>query len=412
MSEDLKVLIEETKSLVVKSQKERDEELKQYKEETGEIKSKFDKQSEEIIKAMEKIQLIEAKQKALECLSNGQSNNEAETKSKEISKHFEDFIRKGAFHNHHDFKDYCVQKGIEIKAMSVNSDTDGGYLVIPQYDTLRKTREFETSPMRQYASVMTISSDRLLIPVDQDEATSGGWIGETATRSNTNTPTIKQIEIPVHEQYAQPVATLKLLDDAGVNIESWLAGKVTDIISRTENTAFISGNGVAKPRGILNYSAWSVNGTYEYGKIEQVNSGAAADFTADGLIDLQNSLKEFYQNRAVFMIKRNAFKNIMKLKDGMGQYLFNRNMDKSIGKPFDLLGNPVVFADDMPVVASNALALAYGDFNAGYQIVDRIGIRVLRDPFTSKGNILFYTTKRVGGAVVNFEAIKLQKLAA
>jgi len=189
-----------------------------------------------------------------------------------------------------------------------------------------------------------------------------------------------------------------------------LAGKTDDILTRTENTAFVTGDGAQKPKGFMAYAAWTTNGTYERNKLEQINSGTSAVIKADGLIELQNSLKEVYQAGAIFLMKRSTFGAVAKLKNGNGDYLLNSMMLPQ-GATTTLLGKPVVFADDIAAASANSLSIAYGNFGVGYTIADRMGIRVLRDPYTSKPYIKFYTTKRVGGAVTNYEAIKIQKLA-
>lgn len=293
---------------------------------------------------------------------------------------------------------------LEKKALSVGSDPDGGYLVTPHVSEKVIKTVFETSPMRQVASVEIISSDSLEIIEDRDES-DAGWTSETGSRSDTTTPQIGKKTIPVHELYAQPKATQKLIDDSSIDIESWLAEKVSDIFSRKENTAFISGDGVGKPRGILTYN----DGT-DWGEIEQIHSGTSGVITADGIILLYYSLKEEHAARSSFMMNRASVQAVRLLKESTtDQYLWQPGL--AAGAPDTLLGVPVIQAADMPAPSASSLSVAFGDFAAGYQIVDRAGIRVLRDPFTDKPFVKFYTTKRVGGDVVNFEAIKLLKLA-
>lgn len=303
------------------------------------------------------------------------------------------------------------RKESEVKTLIAGNNPDGGYFIRPERSATMIKRIFETSPMRAHANIETTSSDSLEMVIDDDEATSGGWTGETSTRGETDTPEIGMLVIPAHEQFAQPKATQKMLDDAGFDLESWLGGKVTRKMTRTENTAFVSGDGSQKPRGFLSLSAWSVAGTYERNKLEQINSGVSAQFTGDGIKDLQNSLIEDYQANAIFVMKRASFQNIITLKDGTGAYLLDPRSLKA-GDTKVLLGKEVVFMHDMQAIAADALAMAYGDFGVGYTIVDRIGFRVLRDAFTSKPFIKFYTTKRTGGDVTNYESIKIQKLAA
>lgn len=301
-----------------------------------------------------------------------------------------------------------LRKGIdsaELKAMSVDSDEDGGYLVTPAMASEVVKKVFESSPMRQLASVQTISTDALEMLEDLDEAASG-WVGETASRPETGSPQIKKIVIPVHELYAQPKSTQKLLDDAAFNVEMWLSEKVSEKFARDEATAFMSGNGVGKPKGILAYDAGTA-----YGQIEQITSAASLVIGADDLIDLQYSLKADYKTNAAWMAQRQTIKAFRKLKDTQGKYLWEPGLNGAAQAT--LLGHNIYEANDMQAngVAGN-LAVAFGNFKAGYQIVDRIGIRVIRDIYTAKPHVLFYTTKRVGGAVKNFEAIKLLKVKA
>lgn len=297
------------------------------------------------------------------------------------------------------------------KSMVTGSNPDGGYLVRPDQRTdVSVSRFFETSPMRAISQIITTGTNEVEIPIDDNESASGGWVGEVTAPSETATPQVGVLKIPVHEQFAEPKATQKMLDDSFVNIEAWLARKTDDILTRTENTAFVSGDGSLKPKGFLSYANWASAGVYERNKIEQIASGTSGVITADGLRRLQGSLLEAYQSRASFLMKRDAFTDVSLLKDGAGRYLLNERM-LADGVDIRLLGKPLFFADDMQAVAADSLSVAYGDFGTGYTIVDRMGIRVLRDPYTAKPYIKFYTTKRVGGAVTNFQAIKLQKLA-
>jgi len=313
-----------------------------------------------------------------------------------------------------DFKSY-MKSGKEIsaeskeyfkKAMSVDSDADGGFLVSPEMSQEIVTKVFESSPIRQLASVQTISSDSLEMLQDLDEAGSG-WVGETAARTETDTPELKKIVIPVHELYAMPKATQKLLDDAAVNVEAWLAGKVSEKFMRDEATAFMSGNGVAKPKGILDYGSGD-----GFGYIERKETAANNAITGDELIDTQSKLKEAYQGNATWLINRLMVGYVRKLKDAIsGNYLWQPGL--MLGQPNMLLGRPVMFASDLAsAVTASTDTMIYGDIRAGYQIVDRVGIRVIRDIYSSKPHVLFYTTKRVGGAVKNFEAIKVLKVKA
>ncbi len=328
------------------------------------------------------------------------------------TKAFNEFARSGGA-DRKDFADYLKANanGLDVKTLTVSSDTGGGYLVVPTFGGVVNTKVFESSPMRQLSNVQAISSDSLEIVADYDE-TGASWVGETATRSATTTPALGKIIIPVHELSILVESTQKLLDDGAVDVESWLAGKVADKAGRKEATAFISGTGVASPRGILTYTSGT---TVASGQIEQVNAGSTSAFTYAGLANVQNALKEVYQTNASWLMKRASFGNIMQIVTGISgdnRPIFNMMYDKNTGLGTAILGRPVYFADDMDTIASASLSAAYGDFKAAYTIADRIGLRTLRDPYSNKPHVQFYTTKRVGGGVVNFEAIKLQKMSA
>ena len=283
---------------------------------------------------------------------------------------FNEFARKGAVKGE-DYTDYLrrtekaddAARTLALKTMSVNSDPDGGYLVIPTLGGTITTLVRETSPMRQLASVQTISSDSLDYMLENDEA-GAGWVGETQPRPETNTPRLSKLVIPVNEIYAMPKATQKLIDDAAVDIEAWLARKVSEKFARMENTAFMVGDGVLQPRGILTYP----NGTTGL-TVEQVVTGSASAFAYDGLVNLQSALKEEYQGNASWLVNRLGFGNLLLLKDLNGTPIFNMQYDMRIGLQRSILGAPLYFATDMPVVAASALATVYGDFKQAYQIV-------------------------------------------
>ena len=312
--------------------------------------------------------------------------------------------------------DTFLRKGEEVmgpderKALSVGTDPDGGYVVNPDLSGRIVMKVFESSPMRAYASVQVISSDALEGLFDLNEASSG-WVGETDSRAETNTPQLGKWRIPAHELYAKPKATQKLLDDASINMEAWLASKVAEKFARDEANAFVVGNGVNKPRGFLTYSS----GTTLPGTIERFDTGVNGAFAAapnggDVLINALYGLKQQYRANATWFMNRATLKLTRKLKDSDGAYLWSPGI--AAGQPASLLGYPVASFEDMPDPATDSLSIAVGDMREAYQIVDRIGIRTLRDPYSAKPYVEFYTTKRVGGDVVNFEAIKLVKLGS
>ena len=312
--------------------------------------------------------------------------------------------------------DTFLRKGEEVmgpderKALSVGTDPDGGYVVNPDLSGRIVMKVFETSPMRAYASTQVISSDALEGLFDLNEASSG-WVGETDSRGETNTPQLGKWRIPAHELYAKPKATQKLLDDASINMEAWLASKVAEKFARDEANAFVVGNGVNKPRGFLTYSS----GTTIPGTIERFDTGVNGAFAAapnggDVLINALYGLKQQYRANATWFMNRATLKLTRKLKDSDGAYLWSPGI--AAGQPASLLGYPVASFEDMPDPATDSLSIAVGDMREAYQIVDRLGIRTLRDPYSAKPYVEFYTTKRVGGDVVNFEAIKLIEFTA
>lgn len=320
------------------------------------------------------------------------------------SKAFNAFIRKG-------------QDGdliaLERKAMTVGSDPEGGYTVPHELSARIATRLRDFTPIRQLANIIEISSDALEMISDRNEA-EANWVAENASRAETNTPLLGKVRIPVHEIAAQPKVSQKLLDDSSINIEEYIGQKVADRFARREADAFVNGDGIVRPRGFLTATvSTSADDVRTWGQLQYIASGAAGAFAssnpADKLLDMIYSLKAAHLARAVWLMPRSVSAAIRKLKGGDGNYLWQTSLQT--GQPPTLLGFPVFFAEDMPAMAANSLSLAFGDFQEGYTIVDRIGIRMLRDPYTDKPNVKFYTTKRVGGDIVNFDAIKVMKFA-
>lgn len=379
--------------------------------------AKFDKIQAAIADAVEAGQKAEAKAKAqddqIKALEAAVARPSAPApeKKEELAaqgkKLFNAFARNDKHRELH-FDDYVKSvDDAQYKALSTASNPDGGYLTSPEFGGIVNTFVYETSPIRQLATVTTVGTDMLEVVIDNGEATSG-WVGETESRSDTNTPALNKLSIPVNELYAEPRATQKMLDDGIVDIESWLAGKVGEQFARKEATAFVNGTGFNQPRGLLTYTAGT---TIASSQVEQVVTGSGSTFTYDGLIDLTSALKEPYHANAVFLVRRASLANLLKIKDGQNQPIFNMVYDKTAGVQSGIMGKPLYFAADVPAVASNALAMIYGDIRAAYQIVDRTGLRVLRDAYTAKPYVKFYTTKRVGGSVVNFEAFKVAKIS-
>jgi HK97 family phage major capsid protein len=300
---------------------------------------------------------------------------------------------------------------IETKAMSVGSNTDGGYLVPVELDTVIAERLAMISPIRGIAGVRRISSGLYKKPFMTAGPTTG-WIGETAARPQTNSPTFDVLSFPAMELYAMPAATATLLDDAAVDLDDWLAGEIDQVFAEQEGMAFVSGDGVNKPKGFLSYTTVA-NASWSWGNIGTIATGVAGAFAAsnpsDSLVDLIYALKPGYRQNATFVMNRRTQAAIRKFKDSTGVYLWQPPATAS-GRA-SLIGFPLADTEDMPDVAAGSLSIAFGDFRRGYLIVDRQGVRVLRDPYSAKPYVLFYTTKRVGGGVQDFDAIKLLKFA-
>jgi HK97 family phage major capsid protein len=296
-------------------------------------------------------------------------------------------------------------------AMQTGSGPDGGYLVPTSYSDRVITRVYETSNLRALATVLTIAGKELELSRDEGEFAFGGWAGEMTAPSETATSQLGISKIFAHEMFCEPRATQNMLEDAGIDIEAYISNKVGDKFGRIEASAFFTGTGVNKPTGILAYPAWATSGDdghLENGKIEQIVSGAATALTADAFYNVAFGLKDKYTANANWLMKRITVREVAKLKDGQGNYLWQMGDVKS-GVPATILGYPVVRAEDMPTLAASSLSVAFGDFREAYTIVDRLGITLLRDPYTAKPFVKFYNRRRVGGAVVNFEAFKLMK---
>jgi HK97 family phage major capsid protein len=304
----------------------------------------------------------------------------------------------------------------ERKALQVGVDSDGGYLVPADMSGRIVRRVYELSPIRAIVSVQQISTDALEGINDLDQVGAVQWVGETEQRTETATPQIGKWSIPVHEMSAEPKMTQKQLDDAVVDVEAWLGEKVADRFARGEAAAFLTGNGVAKPRGLTTYpTATTADDTRPWGTFQHVNTGASGAFAgsnpADVLFDLIGAVKDVYLQNARWLTRREVITAVRKFKGATnGDYLWQPGLQQ--GQPQSLLGYPITIAQDMPSLGSNSLSAAFGDFREAYMIVDRVGIRVLRDPYTAKPYIKFYTTRRVGGGALNFEAVKFLRFAA
>ncbi|MEM7425193.1 MAG: phage major capsid protein, partial [Pseudomonadota bacterium] len=333
----------------------------------------------------------------------GAGREHEDARAVEHKQAFEAYVRKGETGD---------LRGLEAKALSVQSDPDGGYLVPDETETEVGRLLAEASPIRAIAGIRQVSSSVYKKPF----ATTGpatGWVAETGVRPETASPQLAELQFPAMELYAMPAATQTLLDDGAVNIDQWIAEEVQTAFAEQETAAFVNGDGVAMPRGFLNYtnvadSAWT------WGNVGYIASGADGAFAAadpsDALIDLIYAVKAGYRQNGHWVMNRKTQGEIRKIKDGDGNYIWQPAAQA--GGAATLTNFPIAESEDMPDMASDSFSIAFGDFRRGYLIVDRVGVRVLRDPYSSKPYVLFYTTKRVGGGVQNFEAIKLMKFAA
>ena len=300
---------------------------------------------------------------------------------------------------------------LEGKAMSSAVNADGGYLLDPQTADSIRSMLVSTSSLRSIANVVQIDATSFDVLIDRSEVGSG-WATEVAATAETATPTIERISIKLSELSAMPKASQRLLDDSAFDVEGWLAGKIATRFIRAEAAAFINGDGVDKPKGIL-LPAKVANASWAWGSLGYIPTGAASDFAAtnpvDCLISLVYALSADYRANASFVMNSKTAGAVRKIKDTEGRFMWSDGL--AVQAPATLMGYPVLIAEDMPDIAANAYPIAFGDFKSGYTIAERPDLRILRDPFSAKPNVLFYASKRVGGDITDFAAIKLLKIA-
>ncbi len=304
----------------------------------------------------------------------------------------------------------------EIKSLSTSVAADGGFLVTPQIDQQIHELSKSISPIREVANTVQVGGGSYETVVSTSECETA-WVGEQSSRNETETPTLEKIEIVPGEIMAMPVSTQYALDDAFINIEQWLSFKVATAFAIAEGKAFVAGNGIVKPKGLLSYPIVA-DASWTWGSIGYLVTGTSGGFTGptagppvaaagEVLFDVAASLKPDYRANARWLMNRKTIAAVRKLKDLQANYVWQQGF--VAGHPSLLCGYPITEVEDMPDIAANSYSVAFGDFRQAYTVVDRVGTRILRDPFTSKGYVKFYTTKRVGGAVTNFEAYKLLK---
>lgn len=301
----------------------------------------------------------------------------------------------------------------ERKALSAGSDPDGGYML--PHSTVGRVvaKVYEQSVMRQICMVESISTDKIEGIIDNGEA-DAGWVSELGTRSDTTTPQVGKWEIQAHEMYAMPKASQKILDDAATDVEAWLSGKVASKFARVEGLAFWRGTGTGQPRGLASYTtAATGDDTRAWGEIEHVVTGANGAFHTtqfDPIHTLMGAFRDQYLANATWVMRRAVRTAARTLKESTtNRYLWEPGLQ--VGAPDRFMGYTVRVDEYMPALATGSLSLAFGDFKEAYTIVDRMGIRTLRDPFTAKPYVVFYSTKRTGGGAVNYEAVKFLKFS-
>lgn len=318
-------------------------------------------------------------------------------------KAFNDFLRKGI----------GAGSSLELKGLSGSSGPAGGYLIPTEVEAMIDRVLPQISPIRAIASVRQIGTSSLKKPFTTTGAASG-WVAETASRPETDAPVLAELDFPTAELYAMPTATNVLLDDSAADVEAWLAEEIQTVFAEQEGTAFVTGNGTSKPKGFVGSAYTKVaDASWSWGNVGYVASGADGAFASsnpsDALISLIYAPKQSYRANASWVMNRKTEAQIRKFKDSAGNYLWQANPQ---GGAATLMGYPIVGSEDMPDIASNSYSVAFGDFRRGYLVVDRVGIRILRDPYSAKPYVLFYATKRVGGGIQDFAAIKLLKFAA
>ncbi|GAB5376175.1 MAG: phage major capsid protein [Acuticoccus sp.] len=299
-------------------------------------------------------------------------------------------------------------RALEKKGITAG-DGDAGFTVPVEVEGEVMRRLTQISPIRGIAGVREVSSATYKKPVTSTGPETG-WVAETALRPETDAPVLSELKFDTMELYAMPAATSALLEDTAVDVDQWLADEIEAVFAEQETKAFVAGTGNGQPKGFTDYTSVAES-SWSWGNLGYIATGAAGAFPATGafdkLIDLVYTLKSGYRQNATFVMNRSTQAAVRKMKDTEGQYIWAP--PAVAGSRASLLNFPVVEAEDMPEIDTNSLSIAFGDFRRGYLIVDRQGIRVLRDPYSSKPYVLFYTTKRVGGGVQDFDAIKFLK---
>ncbi|TDX61935.1 HK97 family phage major capsid protein [Methylosinus sp. sav-2] len=420
---EFKKLADELMNTVAVFRQKNDEsldELRKKKIDDVVLKEHVDRINDAIDKVEKKLtdELLDIKRKAI---FEGQKDTKkpAPPELEAYTKKFDDYLR-GRYGSDDKPRDLMEanRAAYEAKALSVGSDADGGFTVLPTIEQTMTEIAVLVSPVRSVANVTQISTDRVRFPVNK-RGTTFGWSGETDPRTATANSQLAESEIPVHEMFAMPGASQSFLDDTYIDAENWIASEASLAFAQGEGAAFIKGDGSKKPTGFLAYPIVA-DGSWSWGNVGYVATGTSGGFTspaagppivqgADVFADLVAALKYIYRPNARFAANRRSVAAMRKLKTLYADYLWVPGLQN--GQPASFYGYPLVEFEDMPDIAASSYSVAFADFKQFYRIVDRVGIRTLRDPFTNKPFVMFYMTKRVGGGINNFEAGKLLKFA-
>ncbi|MBV0891932.1 phage major capsid protein [Paracoccus sp. Z118] len=295
-------------------------------------------------------------------------------------------------------------RGLVLEEKGLTVASDGGFLAAPQIAAQVQDALRGAASLRGVANVVTVESAAYEVLVDKGDMASG-WATESSA-VETEAPQVERVTIPLHELSAMPKASQRLLDDAAFDLEAWLAGRIAERFARAEATAFIKGDGIDKPRGILTYPM-APNATATENEIGMFATGTLGSFgtdrPADPLIDMIYALGAEYRANASFVMNSKSAGAVRKIRDAEGRFLWTDSL--ASGEPARLLGYPVLLCEDMPDV-DDGPAVLFGDFASAYTIAERPELRVLRDPFSAKPHVLFYATKRVGGGLTDPRAVK------
>lgn len=394
---DVELVAEELKSQFSEFQKKNDKRVDALESE----KSKLAGQVDTLNGKLDELDKIKSDlEKELVSLKRPGSNGV----NKDVEAHksaFTGFLRKGK-------EDGLLD--LQQKALSIGVDADGGFAVPEELDRTILDLLRDESPMRSVCNQITISTSDYKKLVNLGGAGSG-WVGETAARTATDTPSLAQLVATMGEIYANPQASQTSLDDMFFDAEAWLTGEVAREFAEKEGEAFLSGNGTNKPKGILAHTlSTDADSARTFGQIQKINSGTDGDFDGDDLLGIVYALKKAHRNGAQWMLASTTLHKIRTLKGTDGQYIWAPGIQAD--QPSSLLGYGVAENEDMPVIATDANAVMFGNFMRAYTVVDRIGTRVLRDPYTNKPNVGFYTTKRVGGMLTDSNAVKVLTLTS